>query len=452
MTEEQQVKVEKVAEEEDVASAPSASNSAEDGSPETSPATRAARKTKKDLMAFLEKGGSSNHNSLTDVTEHTVETMETVETEIWNTANKIIEDKLEQERAEDRRRLDRVIQRFKDKRDKLKADLKKVQQEKSRLATERDDMQKALEEEKKNGEKTLSVHRRALERNDRMQTSADRLRQRIETLEKERYSWVDERSKLMCTLFDLQAQVQRQKKTTKKPYPSNSDKGLESIPEGQSSEQQAIESPTGILKQDQKKNIEAILAYQLKEVTKQFDFQRKLLSMKNEELTKMEERNQALSNALEFMSKKQKSYDSVVADLRKDVQMAKDSRRPLMERNKVLRHEVRRLQETIGSFSEQIVLQQAFVKSVKDHVCEGKITQEKEANALLKVCRDFEMELQATTAAAKPPRHSSKRSLGAHRSSDKKSSTEKLADLSQDQQKQTFPELQAHGHYERNIN
>jgi chromosome segregation ATPase len=141
---------------------------------------------------------------LVDTTEYTCKTAATAETEIWNTAHKSIEDKLGQEREQNRRKLDRVIQRFKDKRDKLKAEVRKVQQEKNQLAKENDSFHiMTLENEKKNWEKTLSIHHRASERNDRMQTSADRLRERIDMLEKERCGWIDERSKLMFTLWDF---------------------------------------------------------------------------------------------------------------------------------------------------------------------------------------------------------------------------------------------------------
>ncbi|KAG7348383.1 hypothetical protein IV203_017088 [Nitzschia inconspicua] len=52
------------------------------GSPETSPMQKASRRTKKDLHAFLEKSGSNNENSLTDLTDHTTENNMTVEVEI----------------------------------------------------------------------------------------------------------------------------------------------------------------------------------------------------------------------------------------------------------------------------------------------------------------------------------------------------------------------------------
>jgi hypothetical protein len=418
---EEQVKVKKMGEEEDASSVPTATEAEDDRSPETSPTQKAARRAKKDLYAFLEKGGSSNQNSLTDVTEHTLETTMTVETEIWYTANKIIEDRLAAERKEDRRRLDKVVQHYKHKRDKLRAELKLVREEKNQLATECDNLKMALEEEKKNGEKTLSVHRRALERNDRMQTSADILRQRIEKLETERFGWVDERSKLMCTLFDLQAQ-QRQKKNKLSPTRS-----LESIPEDATSKETSLQ--VDHMKEDQKMTREAILASQLEEVTKRFEFQGKLLKMKNGELASMEATKQKLSDEMDAMSKKLKSNNKTVMDMQKDLQKAKDSRRPVLDENKALKQEIGRLHEMIGSFSEQVTLQKAIVKKVKDHIHEGTAMHQMQADELLNVCREFEgsckkfSNLQVN--AVKPARNPSKHNQGAHRSSGKKSCTEK---------------------------
>jgi chromosome segregation ATPase len=426
MTDEQ-IQPENVNEEEDVASVPSTSEG--NGNPETSPALNAARRTKKGLSSFLDK--AEGRHSFTDTTEHTCETAATVETEIWNTAQKIIEDQLEKERAENRRNLDRVIQRFKGKRDRLKAELRKVQQEKSHLAKENDVLQKALGEEKKNGEKTLAVHHRALDRNDRMQTSADRLRQHIEKLEQERFVWVEERSKLMCTLSDMQAQVQRLKKT-KKPYPVSSLHSLDSIPEDKPTKQSDQNIANSTLRHEQTKNREAILSSQLEEVTKKFEFQGKLLKMKNNELSDLEASKKILSDDLASMSKKLESHENVVADLRQNVQTAKDSVKPISEENAHLRRNVSRLQELIGSFSEQVASQQSFVKNIKDHVHEGKVLQVKHADALLKACREFEGSCKKYTqmqaSASKPRRRGSKSYNGEQQSFDSKRSSGNLVE------------------------
>jgi chromosome segregation ATPase len=413
-------------EEEDVSSTPSASE--ENGNPETSPALNAARRTKRGLSSFLDKAGGSNN--FTDNTEHTCETAATVETEIWNTAHKIVEDKLDRERLENRRKLDRVVQRFKNKRESLKAELRKVQQEKNQLLKENDNLQKSLEEAKKNGEKTLSAHNRSLERNDRMQTNADRLRQRIEKLEQERYGWIDERSRMMCTLWDLQAQVQRQNKT-KKSFTATSIQSLESIPEDEHTKQREPNTISSTMKEEQTMNREAILSSQLENVTEKFEFQGKLLQLKNDELSSLEASKKILSDDLASLSKKYESLDKTVVDLRKDVQTAKDSRRPLLEENKLLRHEVCCLQEKIEMFSEQVALQQSFVKNIKDHVNEDKVIQLKHADVLLRVCREFEGSCKKFTElkpiATTPRRHRSRNKGGQH-SSDPKRSAKKVVE------------------------
>lgn len=408
------------------------------GNPETSPTQKANRRTKKkkdDLQAFLEK----NQQSLTDVTERTADdTVMTVETEIWNATNKIVEERLAAERAEDRKQMERTVQRLKEKREKMRNELKKSQQETQQLAKERDSLQKALNAEKKSGEKTLSVHRRALERNDRMQTSADTLRQRIEKLEKERYGWVDERSKLLCTLFDLQAQIQRQKSKT---AIASTSKSLQSIPEDKADRNVATDdSVTNGADQEQQKTREDILSSQLEDISQKLDFQGKLLQMKNTELSTMEASKKKLSNDKELLSRKIEINEKAMEGLQKDLQKAKDARRPVQEENKALKHEIRQLKDTIGSFSEQVTLQKVIIKKVKDHIHEGTVAQKQQSDTLLKMCREFEgsckklSELQdASMTIVKPPRHSSHKRGHKGRSSVKIGSSEKLAKIFNDE-------------------
>jgi hypothetical protein len=341
--------------------------------------------------------------------DRSVYTASTVETEtsnpeeenVWVAATKLIEEKLETDRSVHRERINKTVQKFREKRHKMKATLKTCQQENFQLVAERDKAIQSLHDEIRKSHKTLAAQRRALERNDRMQVSANRLRSRIEKLETERNGWLDERARMARLITDLQTKLQEPKQVQvphkhshrKHDKPYTHQKSLHSIPEDGAdplTEKAAKESTDSSLRKEQKKNRESLLASQLHDVNRKFDFQRKLLKMKNEELAHMAAENEALRKELDGLSKESRSHETLIPELQQELQMEREARKTTQAESIKLKSEVEKLQDLAGSCSRQLATQQIFVKSLKNRILESQSSQQKKFEEILKLCAQFE--------------------------------------------------------------
>jgi hypothetical protein len=168
---------------------------------------------------------------------------------------------------------------------------------------------------------------------------------------------------------------------------------LHSIPEDGAdplTEKAAKESTDSSLRKEQKKNRESLLASQLHDVNRKFDFQRKLLKMKNEELAHMAAENEALRKELDGLSKESRSHETLIPELQQELQMEREARKTTQAESIKLKSEVEKLQDLAGSCSRQLATQQIFVKSLKNRILESQSSQQKKFEEILKLCAQFE--------------------------------------------------------------
>mmetsp|Transcript_8218 Transcript_8218/g.14957 ORF Transcript_8218/g.14957 Transcript_8218/m.14957 type:complete len:319 (+) Transcript_8218:94-1050(+) len=162
------------------------------------------------------------------------------------------------------------------------------------------------------------------------------------------------------------------------------------------------DSPTALRKQ-QKKNREAILSFQLQDITKKFEFQHKLLNMKNEELKLLQAANEALESDLETMKNDMNANENLVADLTQEVNKERELRESLVQVNGHLQSERKVLLEQLEVCRQKIASQQDFVVTLKDEISIRQQAQQKQAEELISRCNQMFEEQPYERTKDEPP-------------------------------------------------